>query len=73
MAGQQLRTEAAAQPATGTTAVEAAGSLASGEKQNYKMLGTGKAKKVYKSTSTSGSDDSAASFVFNAKKWRSRQ
>ena len=32
------------------------------------MLGTGKAKKVYKSTSTSGSGDSAASFVFNAKK-----
>ena len=56
---------------TRTTAVEAAGSLASGgrssdEKQNYTMLGTGKAKKVYKSTSTSGSGDSAASsFVFN--------
>ena len=63
---------------TRTTAIEAADSLASGgrssdEKQNYTMLGTGKAKKVYKSTSTSGSGDSAASFVLNAKKWRSRQ
>ena len=52
---------------TRTTAVEAADSLASGgrssdEKQNNETLGTGKAKKVYKSTSTSGSGDSAASF-----------
>ena len=51
----------------------ASGGRSSDEKQNYTMLGTGKAKKVYKSTSTSGSGDSAASFVFNAKKWRSRQ
>ena len=44
---------------TRTTAVEAADSLASGgrssdEKQNNETLGTGKAKKVYKSTITSG-------------------
>ena len=55
---------------TRTTAVEAADSLASGgrssdEKQNNETLGTGKAKKVYKSTITSGSDDSAASFGCN--------
>ena len=55
---------------TGTTAVEAADSLASGgrssdEKQNNQTLGTRKAEKVDKCTGISGSGDPAASFVFS--------